>query len=226
MPHIIRPAVAQDISAIVTLSEHVWDTPFSQETIATALAQDRHRAHVIDTPDGIMGYISSFLTHASQGLQRWEVDLLAIHPDYRNQGAGRALVHATTAAGRAMRANIARALVRVSNIPMRHVMTACAYACSEEAYALYVAQPHHYDNHALASDKTWLLPVKTFSYVGIWLEGAITQNAINTAHKLATEKQADTLGAVIPLSYVHDCRLLESQGFERIGEFHWWQRVL
>ncbi|RMG85908.1 MAG: GNAT family N-acetyltransferase [Chloroflexi bacterium] len=226
MPHIIRPAVAQDISAIVTLSEQVWDTPFSQETIATALAQDGHRAHVIDTLDGIMGYISSFLTYSSQGVERWEVDLLAIHPNYRNKGAGRALVHATTAAGRAISANIARALVRVSNTPMHHVMAACDYVRSEETYALYVTQPHHHDNYALTCDETWLLPVKTFSYAGIWLEGAITLNAINTAHKLAAEKQADTLGAVIPLSHVHDCRLLESQGFEMIGEFHWWQRAL
>lgn len=56
------------------------------------------------------------MTYTLEGLARWEVDLLAVHPDFRGKGIAAQLVSPITKTGKARGANFARGLVEVENM--------------------------------------------------------------------------------------------------------------
>jgi hypothetical protein len=67
-----------------------------------------------------------------------------------------------------------------------------------------------------------LIPVETLSYRGIWMEGILSQDAIDDAHWMARQRDASRIGAVISSEEPAVADLLRSNAFVKIGEYDWW----
>src|SRR5688572_14573111 len=99
MSVVIRPAEAADtagIAEVIRLS--LGDEP-DEALIKAVLGLTDHATLVGVDGQQVTGYASGFITHTLDGVQRWELDLLGVHPDYRRQGIGRGVIQACTEAG-------------------------------------------------------------------------------------------------------------------------------
>ena len=112
----IRPARLDDAASIAQVKNLTWPHESTKPgLIAAALVDSSHTTLVAAKAGRVMGFVDGFSTFSSQGINRWEVDLLAVHPDHRGQGIGTRLVRASTDSGRERGATIVRALIHLKN---------------------------------------------------------------------------------------------------------------
>lgn len=93
----IRPALLSDVPALAALELRCFAIPWSAEALKSELSDtDKARVLVAVDPAGrIVGYISSWFV-----LGEAEIHNVAVDPDCRRQGIGRALLAALLDAGR------------------------------------------------------------------------------------------------------------------------------
>src|SRR4051812_13229825 len=113
-----RRATEIDAPALASLKQTVWPQEGAVDLVhpVNALRAPAHATYVAVDNDMIIGFASGFPTRSSTGNLRWEVELLAVHPDYRGQQIGVKLVQLSTKAGHAQGAVLARGLVASDNI--------------------------------------------------------------------------------------------------------------
>lgn len=158
MPIILRLATRDDAPNIAALKRRVWpDENADLVRIAKALSDPAHTVLIAVHGELVVGFAHAFVTHSAQGAMRWEVDLLAVYPDYRGRGLGVRLLQAA---------------------------------------------------HTI--------PVNTFSYCGLWLEGGI-----KAAQSCLPNKGWDLLGMVVPADQTGVHTMLEKLGFDIIGLYQW-----
>lgn len=173
----------------------------------------------------VIGFVSGFFTRDLTGGCRFELDLLAVDPAVQGRGLGESLVAASLAAAADGGAQHSRALVRRDNTAMRKLSRRHGFDCSPDCYELYVGAPqppapgprHH---------QARLLLVDTLGYAGIWLEGDLSQAAIDAAHGLAWQSNVSLIGAVIPSAALNAATLLKANSFRTAGQYHWWAITL
>jgi GNAT superfamily N-acetyltransferase len=169
----------------------------------------------------VAGFVDGFLTLSADGVRRWEVDLLAVHPVYRNQGLASQLVMENSRAGFDMGADMARALIRLDNAGSQHTFIRCGYTCDQNEYALYVSLDTGCETGRLPSD-AYLIPVGTINYRGLWVEGHVSVDGLRYAQKIWARCDYDLVGAVIPVSQYAAVRSAEDAGFALAGVYQWW----
>ncbi len=220
MPIEIRPAKAGDAARISAIKAAVWDDPGDAERIARVITEPDH-ATLVAVYDGVVaGFVDSFLTLSRQGVCRWEIDLLAVHPDCQRWGLARQLIAASTASGREMGASLARAAVRIDNIASQKTFARCGYRLDDTVCELHVS-PESADTQANPPDGAHLIPVNTFNYCGIWLEGEISPEAIAAAQGMKTRRDMDVVGAVVPVEQRDAVGIVRDAGFNLIGQYQW-----
>jgi len=113
------------------------------------------------------------------------------------------------------------ALVRRDNSAMRKLCQLHGFQRAADSHALYLrdaqpaaAWPRQHASH--------LLPVDTLGYAGIWIEGHLSQAAVDAAARLASIGGASLVGAVIPGVDVESAALLAANSFRIVGQYHWW----
>jgi ribosomal protein S18 acetylase RimI-like enzyme len=131
---IVRPfdgslADAEGLLAVerATLEE----SPYSPEQVQTMLADGSQRAWLAVAEDRAVGFVIGFVTHGLAGAQ-WEIDLLAVHPDWTGQGLAKRLIGAASAFGAGL-AQRARAVVAVDNTVSRRVFERVGFLPSQRA---------------------------------------------------------------------------------------------
>lgn len=222
----IRPADRQDASAIcsiihLALGDDVQLSHVQGVIVENAVSEGDHLTLVAET-DELVGFIDGFITVAADDTIRWELDLLGVHPARRGQKIGRQLVTAFYEAGRLTGAEICRALVAEDNHPMHRVMRACGFRQISGTCHLYVSDDL---TGSCAADVDYsLLPVKTLTYSGIWVEREITPAAIRCAKDRANELKMDVVGCVVAESDRSAIRVLNESHFSLIGHYTWWAR--
>jgi GNAT superfamily N-acetyltransferase len=96
MPDEIRRATAADAPAISSVKAAVWPgDAVDSGRIARVIASESHATHVAVCNGAVVGFVDGFPTISCDGLCRWEVDLLAVRPDFRGQGIGVQLIAAS-----------------------------------------------------------------------------------------------------------------------------------
>jgi GNAT superfamily N-acetyltransferase len=242
MPIRIRRALPQDAQAIVGLIAAAFHEEANPAHIQSLIEAGEHLTFVAED-EQILGFIDGFYTPWKWNLRRLELDLIAVHPDYSGKGIGKALIQKFTESQD--NAAFIRALVAVNNTAMQHAMKATAYKQHWNTSSLYTA------NEGIASPQeadSGLIPVKTFTYTGIWLEGRLSKESIEAAHflrqklgyeivgkvvddALASKKTHEILHATeetIPISeaYLKDLfsqsQILLDEGFQFVKQFYWW----
>lgn len=124
----IRNANSDDITAVAETMNSVWpESSVSSERIMGVLADRSHSTMVAVCEGRVVGFVDGFLTVSQDGLKRWELDLLAVHPDFQRRGIASALITANTQNGQVMGAELARGLVAVGNVGSQRAFAKSGY---------------------------------------------------------------------------------------------------
>jgi ribosomal protein S18 acetylase RimI-like enzyme len=221
----IRRAQTKDVWAIADVKRTVWPDDTADEALITrAISCEDHRTHVALSNGVVVGFVDGFMTTSVNGVWRWEVDLLAVLPQYQGRGIGRRLIEASTEAGRERGAVIARALVQVGNTASQRAFAKCEYKASV-VHGLYVAS----DDDLLESVDArglYVLPVETCNYVGAWVEGELSLEGLRMARAVRTSCGWDVVGAVISHSDLDLIQAAREAGYTHMGNYQWWTLTL
>ncbi len=90
------------------------ESPYCVEDLQAMLTDGSQRAWLAVADGTVIGFVAAFPVHSLQGV-RWEIDLLAVHPDWRGRGIASDLVRAAAAGGVDV-AERARAVVATDNV--------------------------------------------------------------------------------------------------------------
>lgn len=217
----IRLAYPEDAGAIgrIAAEAGVASIDAASPRVRRILAEGR--TFVATNEAEIIGFIGCFFTPHPTGGRRFELDLLAVAPEAQRRGAGDRLVAASIALVTDEAARQIRALVRCDNAPMQKLCRRHGFARSPNTFELYVVHPQPVASRSHVHN-AHLIPVKTLSYAGLWLEGELSREAVADAHHQASQSDASVIGAVIPSNALETETLLHANGFQRIGAYHWW----
>jgi ribosomal protein S18 acetylase RimI-like enzyme len=134
---IIRPfdgsfADAEGLLAVerATLEE----SPYSPQRVQAMLVDGPQRAWLAVAEDRVVGFLIGFVTNGLPGV-RWEIDLLAVHPDWMGQGLAKQLIGAAAAYGAGL-AHRARAVVAVDNIASRRAFERVGFRLADRCKLL------------------------------------------------------------------------------------------
>ncbi len=217
----LRQATMDDAAAIAEVKDAVWpDEATARSYIAEVINQPEHFVHVATIDDRVVGFVEGFITLSSEGQYRWEVDLLAVQPEYRGRRIAPQLVQASTQAGRDMGASLARGLIRVGNLAAELTFSSCGYVANDEKNALYVAGGEHGSSEV--PENLFLIPVATFGYRGVWLEGELSAQGFLAARAVVARHGWDVAGAVIPLDNTNAIVAAQQARYEYSADFRRW----
>lgn len=220
MPISLRPAIPQDAQAIAKIIDLAFHEEANSAQIQKLIVNNKHHT-LIAASNKVLGFIDGFITITQDGTKRLELDLLAIHPDFTGQGIGKQLIGTFTE--NIQDVDLIRALVAVNNIPMHHAMTATGYQLDQQTRALYISSDSAEKTEKPA--EAHLIPVETFTYSGIWVEGEISKDAIAAAQYQRQKFSFDVVGAVISNANSEAIQLVQSAGFEYVKGFQWWAKT-
>ncbi|MCJ7622202.1 MAG: GNAT family N-acetyltransferase [Anaerolineaceae bacterium] len=217
----IREATQKDISWITAVKKSCWpEENADPDLIKNVLEAPHHSIQVAVCDDVIAGFVDSFLTNAGDGTPRWEVDLLAVHPEYRGRKLGEQLVRASIGTKLAKQATLTRALIQVENIASQVTFSRCGFQLEEQVCSLFISNDQTQDS-LLASVSLSLITVTTMNYRGLWLENEFTSESFRAALSLLSST-LDIVGAIIPASQEAGCRAARKSGYKEIGQYQWW----
>lgn len=218
----IRRAVADDATAIAMISRASLDTEMDEARLRHLLLLTRGFTFVAVSSNGVVGFADYFLTVSQDGEIRLELDLLAAHPTARGKGIGRRLVRAGIEQAERLGVSILRALVAADNAAMQGLSGALGFRRSPEHSALFVISRYPKSPSYTDNAQGYLIPVETLTYTGIWIEGAVSQAAIDNALFIAHARRLTTVGAAVSSRDTAAGALLRANGFDCRGRYDWW----
>lgn len=217
----IREANAADVAGIIKVKQAVWPDAENDADLIGKIVADAGHVTQVSVVDGVIaGFVDGFMTRGT----RWELDLIAVHPDFQCQGLAGTLMQANTDAGRERGAMQARGLVEVNNVGSQKTFARCGYVLEEMLCGLYVVGREQAETSAAKTDDENLIWVETLNYCGVWVEQAWTEDRFAAGMALCKQFNGDVVGAVIPLENGDAVRVVERLGCELVGEYQWWRR--
>lgn len=217
-----RDATASDAAAIAAVIQAVWpDDTVDARRIANLLSDGSgHATPVALDGERVIGFVDGFMTTSAAGVRRWEVDLLAVDAAYRGQGVARRLIAASVEHGQTRGATLARGLIHVENAASERAFVAAGFALLPDERRLYVSDGAA-NGAGVVDAAAHIIPVRTFTYGGVWLEASHTHAAFRLALAARRAYHADIAGAVISPA---DAPTAEACGYTLVGAYRWWER--
>lgn len=222
MPVEFWPAQLNTAQEIAAVKLAVWpEEHTSIAAIGEAIADANHVTHVAVCDGQIAGFVDGFITTTMDGHMRWEVDLLAVHLDWRGQGIGKSLVRASVEAGCDSGATTARAFIQINNRSSQGVFSHWGFYTDETVLGLYISKADISTDVSLPV-ATHALMVKTFNYRGLWLEGELSRDSFFAGQVIRTQQRLDIVGAVIPLENVQCTQTALDAAYSQVEQYHKW----
>lgn len=218
----IRVATEGDAPAIAAINNAVFPKAETTAEHVAAVLRTNHRATQVATVGNqVVGFVDGFATPRDKGAV-WNVDLLAVHPDFHGNRLGRLLIARNFAAG-LHRTPTARALIHVDNLASQRAFLACGFTV-QSAVCTLVVKPIAHPPKAVTlcpPHGVKLLPITTLNYSGSWVEPAQAGQKA-AAVTLCTERSM--MGIVIPMTHQHYLASALRADFVSIGPYQWWTR--
>ena len=218
----IRPAVAADLPGLMQVKRLTWpEEEVNPGQAEKVLGDPAHAVFVAEVQGQVAGFIDGFITRSAQGDLRWEVDLLAVHPDWRGRQLGQGLILACLKAGQKRRAAFARALIQVENRASQLSFERCGFQCQSKVLSLYIA-PGNEDRTPSAGSAGHVLAVHTINYSGLWLEENTSKRSLMAARAACWQANCELVGTLVIQVNLTDNEMMSELGFTKIGDYHWW----
>ncbi|MDE2636675.1 MAG: GNAT family N-acetyltransferase [Chloroflexota bacterium] len=221
MKVMIGRATPEDALALASLAADALATRIDADSPRVRKILNEGLTFVARIDESIVGFASNFFTFDQEGRRRFELDLLAVAPGAQGRGIGGRLVEASLAAARDSKPVLIRTLVRSENWSMQRLCRRHGFTLSPCEYHLFVSVPRPVARQT-QGHQARLIPVETLNYSGIWLEGALSQEALDDALWTASQSDRSVIGAVIPSDASHESDLLRANAFNNLGEYNWW----
>lgn len=219
----LRQATPDDIPHIAAIKSAVWPDEHNKLQHMAAVIAETDHVTVIAFEDGeAAGFADGFLTLSASGVLRWELDLLAVHPDFRGRGLAPQLIQVNLEAARWTEPKQSRALIQVENSASERSFARCGYVPDDFVSGLYVAIDGKISGHPVVEKGHHLIPVNTLSYSGVWVEGAFSQAGFDAGQLVRIKHGWQVAGAVLP---VHDHEAItaaEKSGYQFIAHYRYW----
>jgi len=218
--------------AVATIDHRHGIADVAAEALGAKVVPDSPRVqHVLDAgcafvalAEGrVVGFVSNFKTRDETGHGRFELDLLGVAPAWQGRGIGSALVERSMQAARCSNATTLRALVRCDNMPMQRICRRCGLQRLQSACQLLLSRAKGSASGCSPEMRARIIAVDTLTYSGYWLEGELSQCAIDAARQLLRAQPGRAqLGTVVPQSDRATIDLLRANSFEVSGDYDWW----
>lgn len=226
-PAIFRQAMLDDVSAIAAVKTAVWPEEESDVgVIARALQTPTHHTHIAMVDEQVVGFVSCFTTESAQGERRWEVDLLAVHPDFRRRGLATKLIEGTLALPEAQSCEYARALIQIDNVGSQRSFAQNGFTTDGQIHTLLICSQalEAADARTSAASGCHMIPVNTLGYQGLWLEEPLSTEAFTLARAELAGTNAAVAGVIIPDDDNTNITYAEAQHYESVGKYQRWIR--
>ncbi len=215
----VKAAAPFDAAHIAALIQATWpDDNADEQRITRVLAAGQHSTLMAWLDDTPVGFVDAFMSTSLDGYRRWELDLLAVHPDFRGRGIAAALVNQCTDIGAEQGSAWVRALTRQDNVAVHRVFAKCVYQDAAHQYVLAIADGIGQIHGPCAG----CVPIETLTYSGVWFEGALDPVALDAARRAIP--QGDICGVLIPSGH-NSLSDLTGLGYTCIGEYRWWKHA-
>ena len=219
----IRPAQTSDAAGIAVVQVKVWpDEHADIQRIANVIEDTDHMTHVAEKDGHIVGFVDGFITRSEAGRLRWEVDLLAVHPDFQQRGIAKRMIRASGQSGREFGVILSRTLIHVDNRGSMKAFAGCGYHVQGEQCGLFISSS---DNPLLQQEteaNSYLVSVRTMKYYGLWVEGKLSEAGFKVANAVRVQHNLDLAGVVIPGREAAAVRAACSTGYQYIGQYQYW----
>lgn len=218
----IRPARVDDIPGLSQAKQLTWpEEAVRLSQVEKVLHDPAHDIFVAEMQGQVAGFIDGFVTRSAQGVLRWEVDLLAVHPAWRGRQLGQQLILACLKAGKKRGTAFARALIQVENQASQISFERCGFQCQPEILDLYIAPASEVHSPSNESDE-YTFAVHTINYSGIWLEEDVSKCSLIAARALCWQEKCELVGTLVIQADLPDNEKMNQSGFTKVGNYQWW----
>jgi ribosomal protein S18 acetylase RimI-like enzyme len=115
-----------DAEGLLAVEKATFDeSPYSAERVQAILTGGGQRAWLALGQGQVVGFVAAFATYGLRG-PCWEIDLLAVHPDWTGLGLATRLIRAAAAHGRAAAGQV-RAVVAADNLGSARAFTRAGF---------------------------------------------------------------------------------------------------
>lgn len=230
----IRKATPDDAKAVEAITMANWNQKIDSSIFENQATQETCALHVATVQDQVVGFVSTFLSVDVHDTRRWEVDLLAVHPENHSKGYGTALIQSVLPIAREQNVAYLRGLVRTENIASQKAFQHAGYVSDGESFHLYLWPPEPHHAPAPIPPDITLLPLNTLTFRGLAIEGLSNQSysaedqraIVSKAQNIVfNEKRANT-GALIPTQHPEMLSPEVRKKGTLHGEYAWWTRLI
>jgi ribosomal protein S18 acetylase RimI-like enzyme len=222
----IRQVNENDIEGIIRVKHAVWpDTDVNRDLMRRIVKDDGHRTLVAEADGVIAGFVDGFQTVSSDGIRRWELDLIAVHPDFQKRGIAAELMWMNTQSGRERDASLARGLVEIENVGSQRTFIKCGYQSDGQICSLLVREKGTQFSAKAKADQLppCIITVSTLNYTGLWIEDDWNTDDFRVVNKHLDEGRYELAGCVIPNTNFEAINNAKQAGFKLIGQYQWWK---
>jgi ribosomal protein S18 acetylase RimI-like enzyme len=236
-----------DAAGILEVEAACWnEASHSPQTLRALLqsAEQEQTCWLAEACGQVVGFVHAFLTYRGR-YATWELDLLAVHPNWRRRGTATELIRRATHDAPTQAAR-GRAMIATHNIPSARVFERVGFHTNSRLFGIYVLDtpgeeapvperpagvsvvPHPDRREWVVTSGQGtisLMEVRTLLYDGIWVEGFDGQmwpGLLQAALAHACQRQLDLVGLFVPVSDARAVGLLQDEGYESLGEYHIW----
>jgi ribosomal protein S18 acetylase RimI-like enzyme len=240
-----------DAAGVLEVEAACWNEATCSPQNLAALFQSTEQVQVCwlaEAAGQVVGFMHAFATF-NGGVSTWELDLLAVHPDWRRRGIATELVRRATRDAPSSAAR-ARSMIATSNTPSAKAFQRVGFGTDTTLSSIYVLDTPGGDDPspewppevaivqqpgkpswvaAAGRSKISLLGVRTVLYDGLWVEGFAgdaSPELLAAALAHATQQSLDVVGLIVPASDTAAISVVQAAGYESLGDYLTWTHAL
>ncbi len=166
------------------------ETPYDSEQVQAMLTGDAQQAWLALDEGQVVGFAAAFPTYSLRG-PRWEIDLLAVHPDWAGRGLATRLIRAAATQGGTL-ARQARAVVATDNLGSARAFARAGFRRAGTC-ELLILRPGEQSPRPLAASGVAIRQADSAEEVASWLPDGTMLLAPGEAQTLSGQREQGRL---------------------------------